>query len=139
MPELPFVARDPGTQQNFDALNKRTGTLEARFPVVASDLATSAKELFPQLVTAAGRKINFGESEVEFTAKGLVTAFKAIAHGLGVKPVYVDVSFVAGEDGGIWSTPLFKNVGATNFEVRFRTDTERAAGTKFGISWIAIG
>lgn len=45
MPELPFVTRDPATQQNFDALNKRTGTLEGRFPVVAADLSAEAKAL----------------------------------------------------------------------------------------------
>jgi len=53
LPELPFVTRDPGTQQNFDALNKRTGTqetkttaLEARFPVKDTDIASPGNAVY---------------------------------------------------------------------------------------------
>lgn len=87
----------------------------------------------------AKRKVNFSESTVEFTAKGIVTAFKSIEHKLGVKPTHITPTIVVGEDGGLWSSPLIRNVGEKTFEVRWRVDTERAAGTKFTFTWFAIG
>lgn len=41
---LPAVVRDRGSQENFDALNKRTSAVEGKFPVKAVDLAANAVE-----------------------------------------------------------------------------------------------
>lgn len=96
LPErLPSVVRDPGSQRNFDALNEETnslsadlGAVEERFPVAAKNLATSAKELFLQLVTPAARKVNFGTTKLKWSASQQSNTVE-IEHGLGTTPVLV--------------------------------------------------
>lgn len=148
MPELPFVTRDTSVQQNFDALNKRTGTaesgvkaLEGRFPVKAADLDTSAKELFPQLVTAGNRKINFGTAEVEWPGGSIESKTVEVEHGLGATP----------PSGGVQLTPVYalatrrmfpQLVSTSKTKIALNsvcTDAVPGAGVKQTIHWLAIG
>jgi len=105
--------------------------------VGTSQLATAAKELFPQLAVAGVLKINFGSSEVEF-AGGSEQAEKTVTHSLGTTPTSV---VITGESLVNGAGQAVSEVGATTFKARIKTvdGTKPAAGTKVKFFWIAAG
>lgn len=136
------------TSQTFAAFTAQPigaagGDLSGTYPnpqikegtITDTDFGSSAKELFPQLVSAAARKINFGTGELEFPG-GSPEASKLITHGLGATPLFALPIF---EDAGY--VPGAAAYEATTFRAKAqkRDGTSPAAGTKAPFYWFAIG
>jgi hypothetical protein len=62
------------------------GSKLAEKTIEAKRLSDDAKNLFPQLATAAVRKINFGTGTVNFSGGSHLSDEPEITHGLGVAP-----------------------------------------------------
>lgn len=121
----------------LDLANSIKGSDLVAEAVENTDLATNAKQLFPQLATAATRKINFGESTIKFEAAKVESEVKSIEHGLGVKPVFVGLTLEA-----VTGTTLI------SFRVTERTTSVFKAFANSSIApgaitltfmWVAIG
>lgn len=132
MPTLPAVVRDRGSQENFDALDKRTTTAEGKFPVAASDLSVGAKELFPQLVSAGSHKVDFGTAKLKFTASKFPASIE-VAHGLGTTPLVV----IATSENNV-VTLSTAGYTATKFTLWGGNWFEALTG-ELPVHWIAIG
>lgn len=108
--------------------------------VTASDLATSAKQLSPQLPVPASRKTNFGNVTVEMTATENTTAYVKVKHGLGLTPIRV-IANSNSEEGGIGG--IFaecKDLGEETFSVRAcRPFGVFGKAFKVVIGWDAVG
>lgn len=93
-------------------------------------LSTAAKQLFPQLLSAATRKMSFGEDNCAMPA---AVGAQSTAHGLGVTPIAVIA--VSG------SRDVVIGVEARNsstFEVKLR-DFTGAGHSIMNYFWLAIG
>lgn len=114
------------------------GKLNLKSQVASTDLATSAKQLSPQLVTPGESKVASGSVVVEMGAAETTTTFASVSHGLGAKPkgLSATVSLEGGSVGGVFAETT--NVGASTFEVRAaRPFGAPGAKTKFTIYWEA--
>lgn len=104
--------------------------------VAATDLATSAKELAPQLLEAGNRKINFGEGSFSWTGASDTSEIATVNHGLGVKPKSVQCSPEV-------SLPLAYSLierTTTQFKVQFKTPEGGKPGAGSNtFTWQAIG
>lgn len=103
--------------------------------IASTDLATGAKQLFPQLVSAATRKVNFGESSVTFTASKQA-AVKEVEHGLAVKPIFV--GFMLEAEAGENLIGLRATERTTSKFKMFANCTAAISGT-FTVTWFAVG
>jgi hypothetical protein len=106
--------------------------------VAATDLATSAKQLSPQLVTPGESKVASGSTTVEMAAAETTSPYATVSHGLGVKPksVAAIVALEGGAVGGVFAE--LNNVGTSTFEVRAaRPFGAPGKNTKFTIYWDA--
>lgn len=102
-----------------------------------TELSSSAKELSPQLVSPAPRKINSGSATIEW-AKGSNNSKEIeVEHGLGVVPQAVignfgfNASFVAFAAAGAYSS--------TKFLAQGYTPTAPAEAKQSTFKWIAFG
>lgn len=109
--------------------------LNLKAAVASTDLATSAKQLSPQLVTPAERKVVFGETTATF-AKKLVSNTVEVSHGLGAKPTSVKLTIESELDEGIFSPRVWART-PTSFKFAYRCDSERNGS--FTVLWEAIG
>jgi len=98
-------------------------------------LSTSAKQLSPQLATAAVSKLAFGETTMTF-AKKLVSNTVEVSHGLGVKPTSVKLTIESEADEGIFSPRVWART-PTSFKFAYRCDGERNGS--FTVLWEALG
>jgi hypothetical protein len=114
--------------------------LDLKASVDASDLATSAKELSPQLPSPLPAKQNFGQVTVELGAAETTTAYAKVAHGLGVVPKSVTAvsNTEEGAIGGIFAE--CKELSKETFSVRAcRPFGAPGKATKITIGWQAFG
>jgi hypothetical protein len=108
--------------------------LNLKASVAAGDLATSAKELSPQLVTPTKRKINSGTVKVTFSTSQESNTVE-VAHGLEVEPSQVLL------------TPRGFQLANLSFYVPSRTKSSFFAfafsgaklNTTMEIDWLALG
>lgn len=129
---LPTSVQDPRVQQCLDFLSRQ-------FPIGAGALSAAAKELFPQLATAAATKVNFGIVELEFPGASRESKTSTVTHGLGVSPQAVVLTYkaVAAVD---YMFVQSQEYSSTVFKCTCKTDTATPAlGTKAPFTWIAIG
>lgn len=106
--------------------------------VGAGDLATSAKELSPQLVEAAKRKMNFGSTTVEWPGGSAQSNIKKVTHGLGVEPKAISVTESA---FNVSATTFGGEKNATTLSMIGQTvdGTIPAKGFTMQVDWIALG
>jgi hypothetical protein len=108
--------------------------------IVAADLATGAKELFPQLVTVANRKEAFSELTAEWAGATRNSKLVTVEHGLGASPL--DITFTALNNAEFIGMPSVIERTSTKFKVEFFVPSplaEPAAGKKQTFMWRAIG
>lgn len=107
--------------------------------IASTDLAASSKELFPQLATAANRKINFGEATVEWPGGSINSNEIKVAHELGATPKAVVLTPIYAEASRRWF-PQVSSTSATQVGIRSSSaDSVPAGGSKQTIYWVAIG
>lgn len=108
--------------------------------VAASDLASSAKELSPQLATPGVKKTNSASVTVEWPGGAEESGAVEFEHGLGVEPKTVLCS-AAYSATSTFVTPGYQLVGTTKVKVKgfCPPGIKPAAGTKAVISWEASG
>lgn len=114
------------------------GKLNLASKVAASDLATSAKQLSPQLVEPRESKTASGSVMVEMGAAETTTPFATVSHGLGAKPKSVapTVALEGSPIGGAFAE--LNVVNASTFEVRAaRPFGAPGVKAKFTIYWEA--
>jgi hypothetical protein len=75
------AVKDDATDQNFRQL-------ERQFPIQASEVADSVKELFLQLGTIGSRKVNLGTAKLKWSASQQSNTVE-IEHGLPATPLLV--------------------------------------------------
>lgn len=103
--------------------------------VIANNLAASSKQLFPQLAKAGASKTGYGETTMTF-AKKLVSNTVEVSHGLGVKPMAVNLQIESEGDEGIFSPRVWART-PTSFKFAYRCDGERNGS--FTVLWEATG
>lgn len=113
----------------------KASKLDLKEQVASTDLAASAKELFPQLVEAGKRKINSGTQTLEFTG-GTSTTTVEISHGLGATPKTVFVT-LAQESAGIVGQAF--GYGETKFKLNAWSTFSVGPGSKVTVAWQAFG
>jgi len=113
----------------------KASKLDLKEQIASTDLATSAKELSPQLVEAGKRKINSGTQTLEFTG-GASTSTVEIAHGLGATPKSVLVT-LAQESPGIVGQAF--GYGETKFKLNAWANFAVGPGSKVTVAWQAFG
>jgi hypothetical protein len=107
--------------------------------VGSAKLATGAKELFPQLVTPASRKINFGTAEVEWAGGSIQSKTTEVTHGLGATPAVVLLTPVYVE-ATRRMFPQIVSTSSTKIGLNSAcADAVPVAGVKQTIHWQAIG
>ena len=122
---------------NLDSANLAAGG------VAAADLAAGAKNLFPQLASAADRKINFGSASSSGFAGGKHRS-ETIAHGLGRVPVYIGITAGAIATFSGTATPsavtasFDGTVDGSTFGVRLSI-VDGFSNNAVGFYWVAIG
>lgn len=121
---------------NVDAANITDGS------ITNAELAAAAKNLFPQLVSAADRKINFGSGAFPSFAN-TKHATQTQAHGLGRTPVaafvlpqYIDVSSGSAAQSAI--AVSYTSFDATNLVIR-GSIVDGVSNNAAGYLWLAIG
>lgn len=105
--------------------------------VAATDLATSAKELAPQLLSPAAKKLAIGEINAKWTASK-ESAVVEVAHGLGTIPKSVNLTVennIAGTASGL--CPVLTERTKTAF--KFRVSCNEVITAEFPVTWEAIG
>lgn len=108
--------------------------------VGATDLASSAKELAPQLSTPSPAKVGFSNVTLEMGAAETTTSYVKVAHGLGVTPksVWVSSNSEEGGIGGVFAET--KELGKETFSVRAcRPFGAAGKAFKIVIGWQAMG
>lgn len=109
--------------------------LDLASKVASTDLATSAKQLFPQLPTAGAKKIGSGTVSVTFTA-GTISALKTVTHELGTTPSSVLLTQQGTELGLLFARS--QSLNSTTFEAVGASPFGPVTGSAvFG--WIAFG
>lgn len=111
------------------------GKLDLVSKVAASDLATSAKELAPQLVSAGITKINAGTVEVEYPGGSVETTAVEVSHGLGQTPVAV---VLTGEGSDIFSSRAYTATKFTS-SAHIVEGVAPGKGVKVKARWMAFG
>lgn len=114
--------------------------LNLKAGVASTDLATSAKQLFPQLVSAGTHKVNAGIIEVEFPGgSNFSTKEYEVEHGVG-------------EGARVWLSAVVANIKATLppnvyltedptatiFKMQAWVNGLPAKGTKVKVHWLAM-
>lgn len=106
--------------------------------VAASDLAATAKELFPQLASVGSHKLATGSAAVEWAGGTKISKVTTVTHGLGAVPTQV-----VGAVQGLLNAVITFTVGeknSTTFKLEAADWFESPGlGAKVIIDWIAIG
>jgi len=118
-----------GTDEGWGAVNS---------PITASDLAASAKELFPQLAEVASRKVAFSTSSVKLAKEATQSAIVEVTHGVGATPTYVGIQSEIGGVENVLSPRVFEKT-STKFKLVFNTTPKAGAELTIPFSWVAIG
>lgn len=135
---IPTTVNDPRTQQALDAISNSFPLARGQIgkeAVGPTNLSTSAKELFPQLTTAAARKINFGETTVTWTAS-VESAIKEVEHGLGVKPIFVGLTIESATGATLIQ---LQTTERTTSKFKVFGKASAAITATLTVMWIAIG
>lgn len=117
----------------------KASKLDLEGGVDSTDLATSAKQLFPQLSTATDRKINFGSGTCKWGVKSLESEEATIEHGLGAKPAAVLASVTDQGTQGIGTILRAGSIGSVSFKIKAKAQAEVAEPATTVFNWIAIG
>jgi hypothetical protein len=115
--------------------------LNLAFSVAVADLAAATKELFPQLASAANRKINFGTATVTFPGASNASNNKEIEHGLGTTPASIVLTTegtTSGGSGGNFAEVTSKS--GTKLVLRaLNPFVKPALNETLTVNWLAIG
>lgn len=133
---LPTTVRDPRVQQCLDFI-------ASRFPIKASSLADSAKELFPQLVTPGPTEVAFGQGTLKWSAAAekMASEILTVNHSMERTPTSVVGLFFASEASEtILALRVIEgSLTSTQFKIRGYGAVTIAKSTEVKFMWIAIG
>jgi hypothetical protein len=113
----------------------KASKLDLKEQVASTDLATTAKQLFPQLPMSGTKKIASGTVSVTFTA-GTISAIKTVTHELGTTPSSVVLAQQGTELGLLFARS--QGLSSTTFEAVGASPFGSVTGTA-AFGWIAFG
>lgn len=93
---------------------------------------------FLQLASAAKRKVNFGETKIKIEAGKTESEVKTITHGLGAKPIFVELQLETGA-GPTLITERVTERTSTVFKAMFNQSAPAGATAEVTFLWVAIG
>lgn len=113
----------------------KASKLDLKEQVASTDLASSAKELSPQLVSAGATKINAGLVELEYPGGSAEATAVEVSHGLGQTPTAV---IITGEGADLFATRSYTTAKFTA-AAHIVEGVAPGKGAKVKARWIAFG